>query len=230
MQGLSVENKDWVSRRSLSTVNLLSLVSQRKCTAHFTTQCQGTWWKKKQVLKLWWCGRLWKPVCVCSCGTLPPWRMWSTPRKYGFRLKYLQWTLFTVSSLDSLTFCLELQRFPQCSLSLHFHPLTVSVRLASGKWNAFFFSLNNLANLWGASGDLYFFPPKQFPFIVHLPCVMVHFSGCPAEHWVVWSGSDSLWPVGRHPLRLPAWLTSPRLLFAVILNCRRALFPMSPRV
>ncbi len=64
MQGLDVENKDWVSRRIPSTVNLLLLVSQGKC-AHF-----GRQWKlkvtcgKTQVLKLFLHGRCWKPVSV----------------------------------------------------------------------------------------------------------------------------------------------------------------------
>ncbi len=64
MQGLDVENKDWMSRRIPSTVNLLLLVSQGKC-AHF-----GRQWKlkvtcgKTQVLKLFLHGRCWKPVSV----------------------------------------------------------------------------------------------------------------------------------------------------------------------
>lgn len=64
MQGLDVENKDWVSRRIPSTVNLLLLVSQWKC-AHF-----GRQWKlkvtcgKTQVLKVFLHGRCWKPVSV----------------------------------------------------------------------------------------------------------------------------------------------------------------------
>ncbi len=64
MQGLDVENKDWMSRRIPSTVNLLLLVSQWKC-AHF-----GRQWKlkvtcgKTQVLKLFLHGRSWKPVSV----------------------------------------------------------------------------------------------------------------------------------------------------------------------
>lgn len=64
MQGLDVENKDWVSRQIPSTVNLLLLVSQWKC-AHFRRQ-----WKlkvtcgKTQVLKLFLHGQCWKPVSV----------------------------------------------------------------------------------------------------------------------------------------------------------------------
>lgn len=64
MQGLDVENKDWVSHRIPSTVNLLLLVSQWKC-AHF-----GRQWKlkvtcgKTQVLKLFLHGRCWKTVSV----------------------------------------------------------------------------------------------------------------------------------------------------------------------
>lgn len=64
MQGLDVENKDWVSRQIPSTVNLLLLVSQWKC-ARF-----GRQWKlkvtcgKTQVLKLFLHGQCWKPVSV----------------------------------------------------------------------------------------------------------------------------------------------------------------------
>lgn len=64
MLGLNVENKDWVSRRIGSTVNLLLLVSEWKC-AHL-----GKQWKlkvtagKTQVLKLFSHGRHWKPGSV----------------------------------------------------------------------------------------------------------------------------------------------------------------------
>lgn len=57
-----------------------------------------------------------------------------------------------------------------------------------------------------------------FPPLVHLSCVTVYCSGCPAAHGGVWLGSWSLWPLGRHPLWLPAWLMSPCLVFGVILN------------
>lgn len=58
-----------------------------------------------------------------------------------------------------------------------------------------------------------------FPLLVRLPCLTVHFSGCPTEYGGVWLGSRSLWAVGRHPLWLPAWLMSLCLVFGVILNC-----------
>lgn len=69
-----------------------------------------------------------------------------------------------------------------------------------------------------------------FPLLVRLSCLTVHISGCPTAYGGVWLGSRFLWPLGRHPLWLPAWLMSLCLVFGVILNYCGAEFPMSPRV
>lgn len=69
-----------------------------------------------------------------------------------------------------------------------------------------------------------------FPLLVHLSCVTVYCSGCPAAHGGVWLGSWFLRLLGRHPLWLPAWLMSPCLVFGVILNYCGTEFPMSLRV
>lgn len=86
---------------------------------------------------------------------------------------------------------------------------------------------NNLTNLWGSCGNLFFF---SVSLLVHLSCVTVYCSRCPAVHGGVWLGSRFLRALGRHPLWLPARLMSPCLVLGVILNYCGTEFPMSLRV
>lgn len=158
--------------------------------------------------------------------------MWSVC--YRFRL----WNIYSGTSLFSrqfdffVFFCLEQQiSLSACCPFMFTQCVSITLPLANKKTPSF---LNNLGNLRGACGDLcyfffFFFKRFLFSYVCHVS----------RSTWAavrrsagggVWSGSGSLWPVGRHPLRLPAWLTSPRLLLAVILNCRRVLFPGAPRV
>lgn len=69
-----------------------------------------------------------------------------------------------------------------------------------------------------------------FPLLVHLSCVTVYCSGCPAVHGGVWLGSRFLRAFGRHPLWLPARLMSLCLVLGVILNYCGTEFPVSLRL